>query len=130
MGRKSRKQLGRKSKTLWGQNQRSNWDKNQRRDGEKIKDAMGKKSKTGQSGEWWWTYDASRAMRNCIYQNQSKLLTSQKINCILRECALQQFPAYFLRIVQNYGNTSARKLSVGSICKNWKLGYLQVHIYM
>ena len=46
-------------------------------------DAMGRKSKTGQSREWCWTYDASCAMRNCIYQNKSKLLTSQKINSIL-----------------------------------------------
>ena len=46
----------------------------------------------------------ARAMRNCIYQNQSKLLTSQKIYCILGEWALQ----YFLRIVQNYGNALLR----------------------
>ena len=32
-----------------------------------------------------WTYDAGEALRNCICRNQSKLLTSQKINCILGE---------------------------------------------
>ena len=89
-------------------------------------DAMGRKSKTGQSREWCWTYDASCAMRNCIYQNQSKLLTSQKIYCILGEWALQ----YFLRIVQNYGNALLRENFQLQVFAIIGMRDLQVHSFM